>query len=109
MKERKGAREPFYFLSSSRTPFKKDIKNSISCAGVKNTNFIGLRIIVKTIRLHSERTISLIEWHTAFIPFTDVPSLNFKGYINLAGQIRRRGERDEFSKDVHCSGRTHPS
>jgi hypothetical protein len=79
-------------------PFEKDIKNSISCVGVKNINFIGLRIIAKTIRLQSERMISLIEWHTTFIPFPDVASLNFEGYINLGGQIRRRGERDRIQQ-----------
>ena len=39
------------FSLSSRMLLKKDLKNSTSCVEVKNINFIGLRIIVKTIQL----------------------------------------------------------
>jgi hypothetical protein len=100
MKERKRAREPFYFLSSSRAPLKKDIKNSISCVGVKNTNIFGLRITVKTIQLHSEKMIYPIGWHTAFMPFTEARALDFKGSINLAGQTQRLGARGPNSSEM---------
>ena len=105
MKGRKGAREPFYFLSSSRAPLKKDIKNSISCAGVKNINIFGPRIFVKTIQSHSERMIYPIGWHTTFIPFTEAPALDFKGSINLAGRTQRVGARGSNSSEMSVAAR----